>query len=139
MQILEYPGQSLLFNATMPVPRKLWPDKPLPYAQYVTAAALERKAGIYPGGLTTSWLEEALANFYWLGLLLGPFLFVVVCRFGDSAQNTMVTVMTSLIAVLFLTVQLTAFLSLAVFWVFLTLWCKKIASHMRFVPHGHPS
>ena len=139
MQILEYPGQSLLFNATMFVPRSLWPDKPLPYAQYVTAAALGRQAGIYPGGFTTSWLEEALANFYWLGLLFGPFLFVVVCRFGDSAQNTMATVMTSLSAVLFLTVQLTAFLSLAVFWVLLTLWCKKIASQMRLVPHNHPS
>src|SRR6185436_5545090 len=65
-RILEFRGESLLFNLAMFVPRTAWPNKPWPYAVYDTAHALGlTRVSSIGWGVTTSWLGESIANFGW--------------------------------------------------------------------------
>lgn len=122
MNILEYRGQSLLFNLTMFVPREFWPDKPLPYAQYFTSAMLQSSPRFWGWGMTTSWLEEAIANFGWFGILIGPLTIAIICRIGDKDGDLLVRILTVLVASLLLVVELVAFMPLFLLWVLLVLW-----------------
>jgi len=120
LSILEYRGQSLLFDITAFVPRELWADKPLPYALYATAAALGAKPQMFGWGFTTSWLEEAIANLSWFGVIFGPLLPALICRASDSTRNTNVRLLGTLVSALLLTLQLSAFLALIAIWAILT-------------------
>jgi hypothetical protein len=123
--VLEFRGQSLLFYATIAVPRELWPEKPWPYTVYLTAAALESRKKDYLGwALTTSWLDEAVANFSWAGLLLGPLLLAWVCRFGDGSGSALVETLTVVVGALMMSVQLAAFSVVAIAWLVGGLWAR---------------
>jgi hypothetical protein len=118
MQIVEYPGQTLLFDAAFFVPRSAWPDKPWPYAVYFTSAMLD----IFPArsigwGMTTSWLDEMVSNFGLAGMLLAPLSLLGLCRLGDSFRWPTLSLLTSLVAVLFLALQLSAFLAVFLLWI----------------------
>jgi hypothetical protein len=114
--ILEHRMQSLLFDATMLVPRRIWTEKPWPYATYATAAALRLPVRNFGWGITTSWLEEAVANFGWPGLIIGPLLLAVICRIGDATKDGIVRLLTILVGSLLLAVQMTAFMPFVVTW-----------------------
>lgn len=116
MRILEYRGQSILFNLIAFIPRKLWPEKPLLYAQYFTSAMFLVEPQPWDWGMTTCWLEEAIANFSWLGMLIGPLLMGIIFRAGDSTKSSLARILTPLIATLFLVVQLSAFAPLFLVW-----------------------
>jgi len=124
-RILEFRGQSLLYDLTFFVPRSIWPDKPWPYAVYFTSATYDivppRPLG---WGMTTSWLDEAIANFGWLGLLLGPLLLSGLCRIGDAFRWAPLNVLTILVVVLLLAVQLSAFLGLFLLWLLLVIFAR---------------
>ena len=118
MQIVEYPGQTLLFDALFFVPRSVWPDKPWPYAVYFTSAMLN----IFPPrsigwGMTTSWLDEMVSNFGFVGMLVAPLSLLGLCRLGDSFRWPTLSLLTSLVVVLFLALQLSAFLAVFLLWV----------------------
>lgn len=125
IQILDYRGQSLVFYATMYIPRYIWQEKPLPYAQYFTSAMYFRSPRMWGWRLTTSWLEEAIANFSWLGMLLGPALLSVICRIGDRNSNAFVFPLTALVASLFLAVHFVAFAPIFLAWILAVLWNKR--------------
>jgi hypothetical protein len=122
IQILEYRGQSILFHVTTYIPRDFWPDKPLPYAQYVTSAVLMRPPQLLGWSTTTSILEESIANLSWYGMLVGPLWILLICRIGDACKTEAVSNVTALIAILFLSVHLTAFSTLFLLWVFLVIY-----------------
>jgi oligosaccharide repeat unit polymerase len=132
MQILEYRGQSLLFDLAMYIPRKLWPEKPLPYAQYFTSAMLLASPRIWGWSMTTSWLEEAIANFGWVGMLLGPLTIAMICRIGDKRGNPLVGILTVLIACLLLVVHLPAFAPLFVLWMMMVYITASARIKLRF-------
>jgi hypothetical protein len=118
MQIVEYPGQTLLFDALFFVPRSVWPDKPWPYAVYFTSAMLN----IFPPrsigwGMTTSWLDEMVSNFGFVGMLVAPLSLLGLCRLGDSFRWPTLSLLTSLVVVLFLALQLSAFLAVFLLWI----------------------
>jgi hypothetical protein len=115
--ILEYRGQSLLFNVAMLVPRTVWPNKPWPYAVYATAATFRVPVRYMGWGITTSWLEEAIANLGWSGMLAGPLLIAFICRSGDSRADTIVWLLTILVSSMLLAVQAPAFTPLVLIWV----------------------
>ena len=118
MQILEYRGQSVLFYLTAFVPRSIWPSKPFPYAQYVTSAMLLSPPKLWGWGMTTSWLEEAISNFGWFGMFLGPFLIGIICRIGDSSKNIIVKLLTPIISSLFIVVHAVVFIPLIFTWIY---------------------
>ncbi len=117
LQVLEYRGQSVLFDVAFFVPRRFWPGKPYPYAVYATAAMFDIPPRDMGWGITTSWLEEAIANFGWLGLLLGPMLPALVCRIGDRQRSPFAGLLTVTIASLLLILQMIAYVPLIALWV----------------------
>lgn len=129
--ILEYRGESILFYLTMYVPRSFWPDKPWPYAVYLTSHAIEREPTDLGWGLTTSFLDESIANFGWFGLLLGPATFAFVCRICDHSPDPLVKVAGVLLACLLMTVELVAFAPLAIAWVLYLFWSQRV---LRLAP-----
>ena len=129
--ILEYRGQSILFYLTMYVPRSRWPEKPWPYAVYVTAHALQISATDIGWGLTSSFLDEAVANFGWLGLLVGPLAFALLCRICDHSPDPFVKVVGVLVACLLMSVELAAFAPLVIAWAFYLGWSQRV---LRGVP-----
>ena len=138
MAIVEYPGQTLLYDALFFVPRSVWADKPWPYAVYFTSAMLN----IFPPrslgwGMTTSWLDEMVANFGLWGMLAAPLSLLGLCRLGDSFRWPTLSLLTSLVVVLFLALQLSAFLGVFLLWV-----CLAASVRLRVAlgsAHGAPS
>jgi hypothetical protein len=120
-QILDYRGESIIFDLAMYVPRQIWPDKPWPYAVYSTAAGLGGPVRELGWGITTSWLEEAIANFGWVGLIAGPALFVLIARVGDASANKLCGLLTILNLCLLLVVQISAFHPLCAIWLIVVL------------------
>ena len=118
-QILEFRGQSLLFDLTILVPRRLWPGKPLPYPVYATAAMFGFEPRDIGWGVTTSWLEEAIANLGWLGMLFGPLVPAMVCAIGDRRSGMLVGILTVSVASFLLVLSLIAFFSMFMLWVVL--------------------
>jgi hypothetical protein len=117
IRILEYRGQSLLFYSVFYVPRDFWPEKPYPYAVYSTSAISMFSSPRQLGwGITTSILEEAIANLSWAGMLVGPLVVSLVCRIGAACRNSLMNALTALIASLFLAVHLNAFMVLFLLW-----------------------
>jgi hypothetical protein len=137
--ILEYRGQSFLFNLVMFVPREDWPEKPWTYATYATAAALHLKP-IYIGwGITTSWFDECVANLGWIGVLVAPLSIGLVCRAGDWSGDPVLKVLTIAVTLLLLTVHFAAWYPLGYFWV-AALYLANSQGRTRRVrlllPHG---
>jgi hypothetical protein len=116
LQVLEYRGQSLAFYAVMAVPRAVWPEKPWPYAVYFTSAMTGVEPGRLYWGMTTSILDEAIANLSWWGMLIGPLLLALICRLGATSRSLIGRLLTPLIVSLFLTVHLAAFWPLFLLW-----------------------
>lgn len=125
MSILEHRGQSLLFYTTMYIPRDLWEEKPLPYAQYITSALFLTEPQLWGWGMTTSILDESIANFGLLGVLIGPLIILVICRIGDSADNFLLTMLSIIICVFLLTVHLVAFFPMFLVWLLLIILNKR--------------
>jgi hypothetical protein len=116
--ILQYRCQSCVFYPTLFIPRSAWPDKPVNYAIYVSQAAIEKASlfGFEGWVLTTSILDEAIANFSWLGVIIGPLIVCLVCRVGDACENSFMNALTNLNATLFLVVDLSIFWPLFLLW-----------------------
>jgi len=116
LQILEYRGQSYLYYLLCWIPRDVWADKPLPYAHYMTSAMRLSPPKMWLGSMTTSWLEEAVANLGWWGVLWGPLSIALFCRIGDMCRNGVMRLLTPLLGCLLLTTHLVAVFPLYVIW-----------------------
>ena len=115
-------GKSLAFYAGIYIPRSMWPDKPFTYSSYFTSYALGLRPSLMPWGLTTSIFDEAIANFGWMGLLLGPLVIGGLCRVADGNRNSLFRTMGILVCLLFMAVQLSAFMPLFLLWVGGSIW-----------------
>jgi hypothetical protein len=72
-------GRTYLATATMPVPRGLWPDKPLPSTGVFTLAFWPDTWLMNGTTLPPGLFGEFYLNFGWIGVVLGGFFFA---RFG---------------------------------------------------------
>jgi hypothetical protein len=123
--ILEFRGQSALFDLLFFIPRSLWEEKPRPYYHYITAVALREPLIQRTWGITTTWLSEAIANFGLLGMVLGPAVIVFIGRVGYRPDNPFLTLLTAVICTLLLSIHLAGF---TVLW---SIWCiLMIGSHL---------
>jgi hypothetical protein len=120
--ILEYRGQSFLFDLLFFIPRSLWGDKPWPYYFYITSTALEGPRINRSWGITTTLLSEAIANLGFAGLVVGPAFLIAIAMIGYSAENPFLTLFTCIICTLFLTIHLAGF---TVLW---SAWCMFVIS-----------
>ncbi|MCA9263632.1 MAG: hypothetical protein KDA60_07270 [Planctomycetales bacterium] len=139
LQILDYPGQSFEIIATIWIPRRFWPNKPPPYSFFVTTAAMGRPTD-GGGGVTTTCLGEAVANFGWIGFLIGPILPLAVCKIGDQGRSEMSRVLTLLVAVGLQTVHIAPWAVPAAAWVFVVMrdmLTRQRPMRRRHVPSHH--
>ena len=116
VQILNYRGQSVVGLATLFIPRSFYPDKPASYSRYASRAAMFH----FPkgtGGITTSVLDESIANFSWFGFLLGPLIVAWVCRIGDKSKQLHVRALTLLIVTCLQVVHVGPWAVAALLWV----------------------
>jgi uncharacterized membrane protein YvlD (DUF360 family) len=128
LTILDHRGQSLVFYGLFWVPRSVWPGKPFPYAVYVTAAMMRAPVRDYRWGITTSVLDEAIANFGWLGMLIGPLVPARVCAIGDRRRSPFVAILTVTIASLLIVLHAAAFIPLILLWLLLVWRTRPVAT-----------
>ncbi|MBN2980651.1 oligosaccharide repeat unit polymerase [Cohnella algarum] len=127
-RILEYRGQSFLYNIAFFIPREKWQNKPYPYGVYVTSASLGLFSAENLGWqMTTSLLDESIANF---GIVLGLICFLsivfLVIKFGNKFKDDiLVFSLTSFVLLLFLTMQFSFSSMFIVPWVVLILIKSK--------------
>lgn len=121
-RILSYRAQSQLFDLTAPIPRSWWPQKPYPYANYMTSYALGVPSQLMEWGFTTSIFDEAVANYSWFGMITSCLFLGILCRIADGNHTILFRSLGYIVCVLFLAVQLSAFLILFVAWLSGTMW-----------------
>lgn len=120
-RILRVRGESLAALATLFVPRSLWPDKPESYARAVTEQAMhELPKG--SGSVTTSVLDESVANFGWAGFFIGPVIIIFVCAIGDRSRLESVHALTLLIVICLQVVHVTPWAIALALWLCLLAW-----------------
>jgi hypothetical protein len=73
-------GRTYLATATMPVPRLLWPDKPLPSTGVFTLAFWPDTWLMSGTTLPPGLFGEFYLNFGWIGVVVGAFLFARLGR-----------------------------------------------------------
>jgi hypothetical protein len=119
--LIDYRGQILVYAATMPIPSSVFPNKPTNYAEYVMTEAMGRPS---PGGgtMTTTCLAEAISNFSWFGLLLGPIFPLLVSRLGETTRREFVYLMSVFIVCCSLVVSFSFWAHVAYLWVAAVAW-----------------
>lgn len=69
-------GQTFIVFLTRPIPRAIWPNKPVNLGGFVAEVIYHRSGG----GIPPSFMGELFLNFHVPGVILGMLLFGVVCR-----------------------------------------------------------
>ncbi len=118
VKILPYRGASFIFDALFFILRSVWPGKPFTHAAYITGAAWGYDATEWTWGFTTSFMDQAISNLSWIGILIGPLFICFVCRVGDRAKSPLARLLTPVVAVLLLVLQIPAWLPIAALWLF---------------------
>ena len=70
-------GRSLYETATVPIPRGLWPDKPVSYGVWLNETLYDR----YTGNSVPTWPGELYINFGVIGVLIGMALVGATCAY----------------------------------------------------------
>ncbi|KAA2398113.1 hypothetical protein ACX16Y_12085 [Bacillus cereus] len=125
VKILEYRFQSAVFYATAYIPREWWPDKPYPYDNYVTSATWLTGPQLWSSNMTTSLLEEAIANSGWIGMLVAPLMLSIFCRIGDESKDILIRLVTLLVACLSLALHFMSYYIFFIVWVVMILINKR--------------
>lgn len=123
--ILSYRGQALVFDLAAPVPRAWWPQKPYPYAVYMTSYALGLPPQDVGWGFTTSIFDESIANYGWLGMLSAPLFIGFLCRIADGNRTILLRSLGYTVCTLFMVVQLSPFYVLFLVWMLGSLWHQQ--------------
>jgi hypothetical protein len=125
LKVLEQRGQSVLFNTLFFIPRDVWENKPYPYPKYMTSAMFLQEFQLWSWGVTTSIIDSAIADFSWLGLLLGPLFITMICHIGAKKNRVVINYLTTLVACLFLVLHLPAFVPIFLLWIFMVFGPKR--------------
>lgn len=101
IQILDYPGQSILQSIFFFVPREIWTSKPLPYIDYymrgvLNLSSLSRVSYHMPA----SYYPEFVSNFGLIGMPLSLLFTVWITRFFDKRKTICKLLGAALIALL---------------------------------------
>lgn len=77
--LLDYSGQSLLYDILFYIKRDFWPNKPWPYDMYATCGALGLSNFTYFNwNVQVSWLSELLANWGIIGFFIGIYSYIIL-------------------------------------------------------------
>ena len=95
--ILDYPGQTVLADILIFVPRSIWPGKPYPHYRYLTASILGVSTTKIPAGTTPSIFEMNICNFGWMGIIATMIVLIILCNTADKANELSIKVIILLI------------------------------------------
>lgn len=123
-RILSYPGESLVIYLTLPIPRSIWQEKPVSYAMSLTCAALGVKRHYLGWGVTSSILDESIANFGLFGIFLGPLAFGVILRNCLRYNDAVFRMVTTVLCLMLMMVHLSSCLPMLLCWI-LILWNRR--------------
>jgi hypothetical protein len=115
-EILSYPGESLVIYATLPVPRSLWEEKPISYAMSLTCAALGVERHYLGWGVTSSVLDESIANFGVAGFLIGPLVLGMILRTSMKYDLAVFRMVTTVLCLMLMMVHLSSCLPMLLGW-----------------------
>ena len=101
------------------VPRAIWPDKPLPYAQYFTSAVFNAPPQTWGWGVTTSVFEEWVSNLGLPALVLCPIVFALMVRWASGSESAIIKTMGLGVSILFVIQHVTSFYGVFLLWVVL--------------------
>lgn len=140
--ILNYPGQSVIYYPLAMVPRSIWESKPPNYGMMVTSAALQDDNHFRGWILTTSWYDEAIANFGFAGFILGPGMLGLFCRVGDRKGPGILQMITMFAGALFVAVHLQAFMPVFGLWLVIVIQSKnqdrkRLTRDYQILPSGY--
>lgn len=101
--VLEYPGQSFLYDIFFFVPRGFWPEKPAMFVKYFTAYAINRKnIDFLSWNLITNMWCEYISNIGIFGYMLAMTLITFVAKITDLAESIFVRMWGMLFILLYL-------------------------------------
>jgi len=124
LQILDYPGQTFLYDIFYYIPRSVWANKPMTYPDYYTAAVLGHGKLInYGWYFQTNLYSEFIANIGFWGMAAAPIYVAILSRFIDKGRSAI----TNAIGMVFLIeIQLFEYSDMLkiVFAVWVLLWIK---------------
>ncbi len=123
-KILNYFGESLVIYATLPIPRSMWPDKPVSYAMSLTCTALGLPRHYLGWGVTSSILDESIANFGIVGMLIGPLFFGVILRCSLQHNRAVFRLVTTILCLMLMMVHLSSCLPMLLGWL-MVFWKSK--------------
>ncbi|ERK32244.1 O-antigen polymerase [Clostridium intestinale] len=92
IQILDFTGQSYLFNLLFFIPRSIWINKPYPYGVYYTAAWTGQLESNITYRYTVSYFGEAAANFGWVGVIFATLAYLKFVKYVDKFENPIIRI-----------------------------------------------
>jgi hypothetical protein len=85
---------------------------------YATSAVFAQRANWIGWGITTSWIDECVANLGWIGIVAAPLSLGLICRAGDRFGDPVLKILTIAVAMLLIAVQFAAWYPVGCFWLF---------------------
>ena len=113
--ILDYRGQTILSEFLTFVPRSLWPNKPYPHYVYLTSEILGVARNALPAGTTTSWFEICIANFSWLGFVIGSVSIPLFCKWCDKRKSVIHQMLILIFIAVLITQSMSAYTAVLMF------------------------
>lgn len=135
-KILEYPGQSLLFDLLFFVPRSMWEDKPVMYCKYFTGYVYTGDGSEMLGAnLHVNIWAEYVSNFGLLGHFVALFLLVIIVQAIDKSKSISSYISGALFVFVYLMFGFESIvIILYVVWIFSTI-VASIKNKKRSVKH----
>lgn len=126
----DHAGKSFWIYLTLPIPRVVWPEKPLSYGTTVMCIAQGREQSYLGSSMTTSVLDEAISNFGFAGVIFGPLILVWVASRGARKNGLLAHLLTIVVLVLLLVQHLSAWMPIFLVWLLVTAGRHR-RSHQR--------
>ena len=129
--ILEYPGQSLLYNLFFFVPRSYWLDKPAMLCKYFTSYSMNLNiTSFLPWNLHVNIWTEFIANLGVAGYILALILINRLVRILDNTKNCIVLILGLSFILFYFMFGFELFITVAFVLFILSLLYTKIREHL---------
>ena len=126
-KILDYWGQSYLYNISFYIPRTWWIDKPYPFDIYVTSSVLNLPPDtVLPWSFQTSLFGEALANLSWLGIVFTLVIIHQFIRISERTENPVIILLCIFIIVRSFMNHFGSYSLFIIIWIILMIYNKFI-------------
>ena len=127
LRILDYPGQTLLFDVFFFVPRQLWASKPFPFPDYYTSAILGfSNLTTFGWNFQTNIYAEFVANLGFIAFFIAPAVILFMCKRVNESKGILEYILGAVFIILIQVFEFSDMLKVVlVAWLFM-IFKKKI-------------